>query len=70
MSSVSLGKSFSCSMLQFTHLSNCQLVFDSLPIMVEGEAVLQIYELTIYLSKGQIGTENVLRIKMTKDIAY
>lgn len=38
--------------------------------MVEGEAALQIYELNIYLSKGQIGTENVLRIKMTKDIAY
>lgn len=42
MSFVSLGKSFSCSVLQFTHLSNCQLVFDGLPIMLENEIALQI----------------------------
>lgn len=42
MSFVSLDKSFSSSVLQFAHLSNCQLVFDGLRIMAEGTIVLQI----------------------------
>lgn len=42
MSFLNLGKSFSCSVLQFAHLSNCQLVCDGLPMVADGAIALQI----------------------------
>lgn len=41
MSFVNLGKSFTCSVLQFTHLSNCQLVCEGLPMVADGAIASQ-----------------------------